>query len=60
MIAVGLAITVAGFLMAVGSLGATDNTMVRLVIVLVGIGVSLAGIMGVLNAHYLKNAIWKK
>jgi hypothetical protein len=60
MIAVGLAITVAGFLMAVGSLGATDNTMVRLVIVLAGIGVSLAGIMGVLNAHYLKNAIWKK
>jgi len=28
--------------------------------VLLGIAVSLFGIMGLLNKHYLKNAIWKK
>jgi hypothetical protein len=28
--------------------------------VLVGLAVSLFGIMGVLNKAYLKNAIWKK
>jgi hypothetical protein len=60
MIAAGLLITVAGFLIAVGSLGATSSTTIRLVMVLAGIGVSLAGILGVLNAHYLKNAIWKR
>jgi hypothetical protein len=60
MIIAGLLITVAGFLIAVGSLGLTTSTTLRLVIVLAGIGVSLVGIMGVLNVHYLKNAIWKK
>jgi cytochrome c biogenesis protein CcdA len=60
MIAAGLAITFAGFLIAVGSLGATESTSLRLVMVLAGIGVSLVGILGVLNAHYLKNALWKK
>jgi hypothetical protein len=60
MLIVGIAITVAGWLLAVASLGATSNNTVRLVMVLAGIGVSLVGIMGVLNGHYLKNAIWKK
>jgi cytochrome c biogenesis protein CcdA len=60
MIVAGLVITVAGFLIAVGSLGATTSTTVRLVMVLAGIGVSLVGILGVLNAHYLKNANWKQ
>jgi len=32
----------------------------RLGIVLIGIAVSFAGILGVINQHYLKNAIWKK
>jgi hypothetical protein len=32
----------------------------RLVLVLLGLAVSLFGIMGVLNKHYIKNAIWKK
>jgi hypothetical protein len=57
---VGLAITLLGFVVAVGSLGMTDSNSVRLGIVLVGIAVSLGGIMGVLNQAYMKNAIWKK
>ncbi len=57
---VGLAITLLGFLVAVGSLGIANSSTVRFGIVLVGIAVSLVGIMGVLNQAYMKNAIWKK
>jgi hypothetical protein len=60
MIIVGLITTVVGFLIAVASLGATDSNSLRLVIVLAGIGVSLVGILGILNPYYLKNAIWKR
>ena len=60
MVLVGLAITVLGWLIAVGSLGMTTSTGGRLGLVLGGIAVSLVGIMGVLNQAYLKNAIWKR
>jgi cytochrome c biogenesis protein CcdA len=56
----GLVITFVGFLIAVLSLGmTTDNTM-RLIIVLVGLAVSLTGIIGVLNRACLSKAIWRK
>ena len=56
----GVLITFVGFLIAVLSVGMTaDNTM-RLIIVLVGIAVSLIGIIGVLNRACLSNAIWRK
>ena len=57
---VGLAIAAFGFVVAIGSLGVTDSNTMRLGIVLVGIAVSLVGILGVLNQAYMKNAIWKK
>ena len=57
---VGLAITVLGFLVAVASIGITSSNTMRLGIVLVGIVMSLVGIMGVLNQAYMKNAVWKK
>ena len=57
---VGLAITFLGFVLAVASLGVTSSNGARLGIVLVGIAISLTGIMGVLNPAYQKNAIWKK
>ena len=57
---VGLAITLAGFGVAVGSLGLMSSTSGRLGMVVVGIIVSLAGIMGVINPAYQKNAVWKK
>ena len=60
MAAVGLVITVLGFVVAVASLGLTDSNSARLAIVLVGLAVSLGGIIGVLNPAYQKNAVWKK
>ena len=60
MIVAGIVITLLGFLISVFSLQATSSAMGRLVIVLVGIVVSLTGIIGVLNRGYLKNAIWRK
>jgi hypothetical protein len=59
MVAVGLLVTLAGFLITVSSLGLASSVGARLVIVLVGIAVSLFGIIGFINPAYLKNAIWK-
>ena len=60
MILIGLLVTFLGFVISVLSLALTSSVGGRLVIVLLGIAVSLFGIMGLLNKHYLKNAIWKK
>ena len=57
---VGLVITLAGWLIAVGSVGMSSSTKGRLLIVLVGIVVSLVGSLGVVNQAYQKNAVWKK
>ena len=57
---VGLVITFAGFLIAAASVGITAGTSGRLVIVLVGLVVSLFGIIGVINPAYQKDAIWKR
>jgi hypothetical protein len=60
MMIAGVVITIVGFLIAFFSVGMTaDNTM-RLIIVLVGIAVSLGGIIGVLNRACMSNAIWRK
>ena len=56
----GLAVTLIGFLIAAGSVGITASTNGRLGLVLVGIAVSLFGIMGPVNGSYQKNAVWKK
>ena len=56
----GLAITIVGFAVAVASLTLSGGTSGRMVIVLVGIAISLAGILGVINPAYMKNAVWKK
>ena len=60
MILVGIAVTVLGFVISVLSLGMTFTANGRLVMVLVGLGVSLLGIVGVINRAYLKNPIWKR
>ena len=57
---VGLAVTFFGFLIAFASLGVTDSTGGRLGMVLVGIAISLVGIMGVMTPAYQKAWIWKK
>ena len=57
---VGLLITLAGFLLAVASLGISSSVGGRMILVLAGLAISLTGIIGVLNRTYLQNAIWKK
>jgi len=57
---VGLAVTFLGFVIAFISLGVSDSTGVRMAMVLAGIAISLAGIMGVITPAYQKTWIWKK
>jgi hypothetical protein len=59
MIFVGILITLSGFVISVLSLSLNSNAA-RLAVVVLGLAVSLFGIIGVLNRTYLKNAIWKK
>ena len=56
---VGIVITLAGFAVAVASLGMMSSTSGRLLMVVAGIIISLVGIMGVINPAYQKHAIWK-
>jgi len=56
----GLGVTLLGFVIAFSSLGVTDSTTARMAMVLVGIAVSLIGIMGVLTPAYQKTWIFKK
>jgi hypothetical protein len=56
----GIVITLLGFVISVASLTATASTGGRMVMVLIGIGVSLAGIIGVLARGYASKAIWRK
>ena len=60
MIYFGILITLLGFVLSLASVAVSSSVLVRLVVVLIGIGISLFGIMGLLNREYLKNAIWRK
>jgi hypothetical protein len=60
MILVGILLAFLGFVISLLSLAATSSVGGRMVLVLVGLAVSLFGILGVLNKAYQKNAIWKR
>ena len=60
MIFAGILITLLGFIISVLSLAMTTSVSGRMVMVLIGLAVSLTGIIGVINKAYLKNAIWRK
>ena len=60
MVYAGILITLLGFVIGVLSLGMASSMGARMVIVLIGLAVSLFGIMGVINRAYLKHAIWRK
>jgi hypothetical protein len=49
-----------GFVLALFSLSITSSVNGRLIMVLVGIAISLTGILGVINKAFQKNAIWRK
>ncbi|MBZ5584833.1 MAG: hypothetical protein LAQ30_22010 [Acidobacteriia bacterium] len=60
MILAGTVMTLLGFLLSVVSLGMTASVGARMAIVLIGLAMSLTGIMGVINRAFLKNAIWRR
>ncbi|MEO7652560.1 MAG: hypothetical protein ABIZ80_19020 [Bryobacteraceae bacterium] len=60
MIAIGLLVTLLGFVLSLMSLGMTSSVNGRLMMVLAGIAVSFFGIIGMINPAYLKKAIWRK
>jgi hypothetical protein len=56
----GVIVTLLGFIIAVASLGMSSSVGGRMVIVLVGLVVSLVGIIGMVNPAFQKKAVWKK
>lgn len=60
MILIGILVTFLGFVIAVLSLGMTASVGGRMILVLIGLAVSLTGIIAVLNRAFLKNAIWRR
>jgi hypothetical protein len=55
-----LGIILAGWAIAMSGLFITKSNAVQTVLACVGIGVSLVGSVGVLNAAHQANAIWKQ
>ena len=56
----GILVTFLGFVISLLSLGMMSSVNGRMVMVLVGLAVSLVGIIGLLNPAYMKNANWRK
>jgi hypothetical protein len=55
---VGVLVAILGFVISLFSL-VLASTGARFAVVLVGLGLSLFGVLGLLNAAHLKHAIWK-
>jgi hypothetical protein len=60
MLWLGIAVTVLGFIISLLSLTITTSVGGRMVIVLVGLAVTLVGIIGLINRAFMKDAIWRK
>jgi hypothetical protein len=56
---VGVLLAVFGWAIPVVGLTMTQSTTVRLVLCLIGLSVTLFGILSVLNGAHQKHAIWK-
>jgi hypothetical protein len=56
----GLIVTFLGFVIAIASLGMSSSVGGRMVIVLIGLAVSLGGIIGLINPGFQKKAAWRK
>ncbi len=57
---IGVVVVVGGWLITMGGLVMTSSNLSRAICASVGIGVSIFGILVVLNSYYLARAIWKK
>ena len=60
MAGIGLLLSIVGFVIALMGLGMMDGANGRIIMALVGIAVSLFGILGLINTAYNKKAIWRK
>ena len=56
----GLGFVVGGWALAVAGLFWSSSVAIRAIVACAGIGLSLYGMLGVLNGYYLERAIWKK
>ena len=56
---VGILLVLIGWIIPVVGLTITQSLGARFILVVLGIAISLTGIMGVLNKAHLKKAIWK-
>lgn len=56
---VGILLVLIGWIIPVVGLTITQSLGARFILVVLGITVSLIGILGVLNKAHLKKAIWK-
>jgi hypothetical protein len=56
---VGILLALIGWLIPLMALPLTQSLTARYIFALVGIAVSLVGILGVLNRAHIKHAIWK-
>ena len=56
----GVAVIIGGWLITMAGLLMTPSNLSRAICASVGIGVSIFGILSVLNRYYLARAIWKK
>jgi hypothetical protein len=57
---VGLLLCLLGMGVSVGGLALTTGVAGRMAAALIGIAISLTGIIGFVNRAYLKNAVWRK
>jgi hypothetical protein len=55
----GILMVIAGWMIPVITLAVTQSNTARLVLTLLGIAITLVGILGVLNKAHLKHVIWK-
>lgn len=56
----GILVTFLGFVISFLSLAVVSSVYGRLVMVLIGLAVSLTGIIGLINPAFMKNANWRK
>ena len=56
---IGVLLVLMGWLIPVGALTVTQSLVARFILALVGISISLIGILGILNKAHLTHAIWK-
>ena len=56
---IGVLLVFVGWLLPILTLSAVQSTGGRLFLSLLGIAITLVGILGVLNKLHLKSAIWK-